>query len=377
MLSVVEIVRGGAASLYGESAFTGVVSVERNSDFASAITQVGVGTYSSYEASLATKLPFTNNLNFSGLFHYKDDKGPKAHHRDSSMRIHPRPENYGLKLSLNHEKGWSAYLMHFFNRYDTPLAHSGYPVLPEDKEPFGSHEKAKFSLAGLRFERTFGNLTLNLRPYLQLFSVDTPQLRRTLREGNFHAQDIELKSRGFYLEGQAKYALSRGDFLMGFKLGEEKYSKTVIRNYTSSFSEISYKPKEETLLALYSQLRYRLSPNFLLNAGLRYDYYEEAGEEFSPRIALIYSPTEGLNFLLSHTRSFQAPPFLYRQSNLAVYGSEKGLSAEKMETYTISALYKPSVKSYLQATFYLEKASNLIEYDSAKKLYRNAGKMTL
>jgi outer membrane receptor protein involved in Fe transport len=110
---------------------------------------------------------------------------------------------------------------------------------------------------------------------------------------------------------------------------------------------------------------------------LRYDHYEAFGGELSPRLALIFSPIQSLNLLLSYTHSFQAPPFLYRQTNIAGYGSEEGLKTESLDTYALSAVYQPAANQFLQFSLYQEKAKDLIAYDQARKLYLNSGKMTL
>ncbi len=94
-------------------------------------------------------------------------------------------------------------------------------------------------------------------------------------------------------------------------------------------------------------------------------------------MSFIIKPSPHLNFLLSYTHGFQSPPFLYRQSNIATYGSLKGLRPEKIDTYTISAKYQPTREHLLQLTTYYLSTKDLISYDRDLKLYKNTGKMNL
>ena len=293
-----------------------------------------------------------------------------------SQPPHPRPRNHSLQFELSKE-GISFYYLHFLNRYQTPRSQKGALLTSKDKEPFGSYERASFDILGARFERSFGNWSFSLKPYLQVFDVHTPQVRTAHSEGNFTAHDIKLLSRGLYLEGLAIRELKQGTFLLGFKLGKEDYERTRIKTFNGTFSEVSFPSKEEGMYALYAQLKYYLFANLILNAGLRYDHYEAFGGELSPRLALIFSPVQSLNLLLSYTHSFQAPPFLYRQTNIAGYGSERGLKTESLDTYTLSAIYQPAPNQFLQFSLYQERAKDLIAYDKERKLYFNAGKMTL
>lgn len=362
----IEVARGGAASLYGEAGFTGVVNLERDYSSAKARLEASLNSRSGEQAGFLFAHDLPLGFKLQALLHYKDEPALPQ----------PRPRNHSLQFELSKE--WiSFYYLHFLNRYQTPRSQNGALLTSEDREPFGSYERASFDILGARFERSFGNWSFSLKPYLQVFDVHTPQIRTAHSEGLFTAQDIKLLSQGVYLEGLAKRELKQGSFLLGFKLGKEDYKRTRIKTFNGTFSEVSYPSKEEDMYALYAQLKYYLLANLILNAGLRYDHYEAFGGELSPRLALIFSPIQSLNFLLSYTHSFQAPPFLYRQTNIAGYGSERGLKTESLDTYTLSAIYQPAPNQFLQFSLYQEKAKDLIAYDQERKLYLNSGKMSL
>ncbi len=242
-VSKIEVVRGGLGSLYGEVGFTGAVSVYRRFFPKKGSLSAAMGTPSYQEFSLGTETPPDYPLRLKGVLHYSHEPGGKVEHDDSSFRVHPSPKNYSLQLSLK-RNFFEAYLHHYYNRYDTPLSHSGKPLTSEDKEPFGSFEKVKFSVLGVKVSKPLGSWTIKLHPYLQVFSVDTPQVRKTHREGSFNAVDIELMSRGLNFEGVLLREFERGVLLFGFRHAMEDFEKTKIielRNGNLKVEEIPSK----------------------------------------------------------------------------------------------------------------------------------------
>lgn len=374
-VSRVEITRGGGASLYGEAGFSGVINIERDFPKKGAKWTLSYGEPEAKKSTLLFSQKISEGLFFQGLWHYQDERGEKLKEEGYTLRVHPRPKNYSYQLELAKDD-LSFYWHHFYNRYDTPRSQRGRPLSSEDLEPFGSFEKAKLDLIGLSWEESLKGWKIKLNPYLLVFSIDTPQIATTHREGSFLAQDISLLSRGTYLEGLAIKDFGRGIFLMGFKLGKDDYERTRIMTYNGTFRETSYPSQEEPLRALFAQLKYEIKENLILNLGLRYDYYEAFGDEWSPRLALIWKLKPNLSLLLSYTHGFQAPPFLYRQSNVAFYGSEGGLKPETLDVYTLSTFYQISLKQFLQLSFFQQKGKDFFSFNPDKKIYQNVGRVS-
>lgn len=59
--------------------------------------------------------------------------------------------------------------------------------------------------------------------------------------------------------------------------------------------------------ALFGQLEWRIARQWILNAGLRHDHYQTCGGHYSPRSALIWTPTEKSVFKLTYGGAFRAP----------------------------------------------------------------------
>ncbi len=53
-----------------------------------------------------------------------------------------------------------------------------------------------------------------------------------------------------------------------------------------------------------------IEPDFFLTTGLRYDYYSDTTDGFSPRISLVWNANSNLTAKLHYSRSFRPPSFL-------------------------------------------------------------------
>lgn len=89
---------------------------------------------------------------------------------------------------------------------------------------------------------------------------------------------------------------------------------------------LSYKNGTEHNFSLFAQWKHALSPQWIWNTGLRYDFKHRYDNQtinvLSPRLSLIYLPQEKLNIKLSYARSFVDAPYFYRVSTVAYPGAE-------------------------------------------------------
>ena len=109
---------------------------------------------------------------------------------------------------------------------------------------------------------------------------------------------------------------------------------------------------EATIAAAYIQDQVRISPMFEIVAGIRYDHFEldvddlrGAGAEFgrtdnlwSPRLGLIFKPTENLSIYASYSRSY-LPQSGDQFSGLDI--TSEALKPERFDNYEIGAKWEP------------------------------------
>ena len=122
------------------------------------------------------------------------------------------------------------------------------------------------------------------------------------------------------------FKLTGNDFLLG-----EDYTKVVVtfpesKNYLRIGSEKS--------ISAFIQDKHYFTPQFILNAGLRFDNKHRANGKnvsaLSPRVALIYSPHETFTTKLSFSRAFVDAPYFYRQNTSNGYRGSEDLMPEYM-----------------------------------------------
>ncbi len=312
---------------------------------------------------------------FHLLLHYADLPGEIYRAKDGSQRLHPRPENYALKMAW--EKGpWSFFYFRLYSRYDTPRSERGRLLSPEDLEPFGSREKVWQDLIGFKRNMHFRGFEGALRLFWGYFEASTPQVRTTHAEGQFTALDIDLAARRWGLAANFHRPHSRGTFLFGFNWEREEYEKVRVRSFSAgTISTLTDLPaKNEDNWAFFVQEKLHLFPELILNAGLRYDHYESFGGHLSPRISLIWNPASSWHLVAAWGEAFQAPNYFYRGANLESGYGGKDLDPEMVHTFILSISKHLRERSLFRITFFQEKFDELLEKED---FYRNLGKLEL
>ncbi len=95
--------------------------------------------------------------------------------------------------------------------------------------------------------------------------------------------------------------------------------------------------RQSTQWALYAQDEVKLLPNLFLNAGGRYDYFSTTGGQFVPRGALVWEPVESSVLKLVAGKAFRTPDNyeLYYQDNGDSQEANPNLQNESFQTYEL------------------------------------------
>lgn len=79
-----------------------------------------------------------------------------------------------------------------------------------------------------------------------------------------------------------------------------------------------------------------------LTAGLRYDHYNDFGETWNPRAALVWSARHDTTIKLLYGQAFRAPSYVeFRNRNNPVAVGNDELDPEEMETFELAVDYRP------------------------------------
>ncbi|WP_288287530.1 TonB-dependent receptor [uncultured Prevotella sp.] len=100
----------------------------------------------------------------------------------------------------------------------------------------------------------------------------------------------------------------------------------------------------ERSISAFVQGKHYFTPQFILNAGLRFDNKNRASGKnvtaFSPRVALIYLPSEKFSTKLSFSRAFVDAPYFYRHNTSNGARGSEDLMPEYMSAFQLDFMGK-------------------------------------
>jgi iron complex outermembrane receptor protein len=371
----VEIIRGPASSLYGDSAFFAVVNVitKTGASLAGPTATVEVGTLGTELLRASTGHRLSNGLDvmLSSTFEHSD----------------------GVKRL-------------YFPAYDTPETNNG---IAEGLDAEGAKQVyGRMTFKGLSLTTMYGTRTRDV-PTASFQSVFNSQLwklqttdRHALIDGNYvHSfGDTRLTLRGSYdrFSFSGTYPLAIGDNDEPLLIGDNgglgarwsasagvtrtmRYRQTLragvevidniqqqqrgfFRNDPVPFLDINNSSRQQ---ALYVQDEIKVGPWLIFNGGLRYDRYEQF-DRVTPRAAVIVMPSSAQSFKYLYGNAFRAPNEY--ELNTAYFGdSVTALRPESIDTHEVvwERYFNDRLRTAVSGYWY--KADRLITLTTSDQAY--------
>ncbi len=375
MIERVEVVRGPSSSIYGSSAFFGVVNlVTRQAalvDGAEIASEAGsFGTYKgrfSYGKRFAS-----DSALFLSAVYYRSDGRAQIYYPEFDQRTSPDPRAANNGIAQNADGETAASLFSSFRYRD--LTVSGFLSTREKTVPTASFytvfndSRAKTTdnraYLDVKFDHAFSpDVRLLARAYYDFYYYhgDYPYeyaepgmpsdiaFSKDETRGEWTGTEWQLTST---MGGRHTVAVG-AEFRENLRQEQLAYDDTVPRNYTVVDEHTS------RTLALYAQGEFRLHPRLVFNAGLRYDgYFDSFGGTLNPRLGLIYNPQERTTVKLLYGQAFRAPNayerYYYSNQHLV------DLIPEKIHTYEFTADHYFTQRFRLGASAFRYNVSKLI-----------------
>ena len=184
-------------------------------------------------------------------------------------------------------------------------------------------------------------------------------------DGSWRASPEHTLRSGFYVQRERSPFSSTSNVLPVDETGAQTSDQPL-----SIFSSGS---KTGWIYSYYLQDEWKIVPAVTLNFGARYDQFAEfvSERQLSPRINLVWQPTEATTFKLGYSRYFTPPPFeLVASPDLALVANSAAApavtldstpKAERAHYFDVGAtqIILPGLKAGIDA--YYKIASDLIE----------------
>ncbi|MCR5238708.1 MAG: TonB-dependent receptor [Prevotella sp.] len=390
----IEILRGPASSLYGNVALTAVVNIitKDGREINGVKGKYGYGSYGTHRADFiaGTTLLDADVMAWASIYTSQGEKVDIPKYSDYSMTKH---DGYvyigGYEGKPSYDIGFNIKLKDFnfmvnlkngkqvpqYSWYGETYNYDVFRTLDGNKPGYTINEKH----AELGYTKQLGKLNLNVSAYgdwfkvqdympvsndplnLPVFDSNADFVRNEdgsilMRNYSGVLQNLTFQEYtiGTMAKADANYTLGnmKGNLLLGaqfeyFKLSSndylmgEDYIKVFV-TYPESKGMLSV--SSERSISAFVQGKHYFTPQFILNAGLRFDNKNRASGKnvtaFSPRVALIYLPSEKFSTKLSFSRAFVDAPYFYRHNTSNGARGSEDLMPEYMSAFQLDFMGK-------------------------------------
>jgi outer membrane receptor protein involved in Fe transport len=340
MIERIEFVRGPSSSIYGSSAFFGIVNVvlKHAKDIDGAAVSAAGGNLGAREATFLLGSTATNGVESTLGASWFESRGQRTLYFpefDPAISSSKRATNRGIANDRDDERavgvtgsvgrGSLRLSGGFYNRRkEVPTASFDTAFNePEATIDERGYLDATYDATLAPDLHVLGRLAYDRYTYLGDYPYDNEPVNRD-----------DTTAESVSTEWQLTRTLAGGHTLvagMEFRDNIEQrqlnYDEVVPRNY------IVADDRKTRNGGLYLQGELRVSDLLLLNAGLRYDYYFESfGGTLNPRLGAIFSPSARTTFKLLYGEAFRAPN-AYERFYYTANASTQTLEPETIRTY--------------------------------------------
>ncbi|NTW98673.1 MAG: TonB-dependent receptor [Geobacteraceae bacterium] len=308
LIDRVEVIRGPGSSLYGTNALLAVINVitRTGGELKGGELSASGGSFNSWTGRVTDGVKLSNGVDLLISGSYRDSAGKQRLSFPEYVAT-----NNGIAQGLDGENSWdlmtkvawrdvSLLLLHQKRDKTVPTA-SFYSIFNDP----GEKTSDRHTLAGLSYNGHGGfasldaRLTYNRYEYDGDYPLDNSG-QRTLNRDVSIAEWI----------GSDLYASKLfGSHLLTVGMEHRWQFTELQRNFdvTPTASTILDNNHHTVVQGYYLQDEYHLLDNLILNAGLRFDYYNNFGGTTNPRAALIWKPQKFTVLRFSYGEAFRAP----------------------------------------------------------------------
>ncbi len=367
LIERVEVIRGPSSSIYGSSAFLGVINVvTKDGSHLDGLEVSGeAGSLNTYKSRLTYGGSADNGAQWLLSTSYFSSEGRESLYFpefDQRISEDPRARGDGIALNLDGEEaknfftslsygGWSASI--FFVERDKDVPTASFETLFNDPREWTHDQRSYLDLS---YKGAINDtLSFQVRGFYDRYRYSGAYPYDYALPGD-PPEEVVSRDRGFGewfgTEWQLTSQVGAHRFMIGGEYRESlrehlaMYDDVIPRGYYWSDDRTS------NTLGLFAQGEIALTQKLMLNGGLRFDQFStNSVDTVNPRLAMIYHPSARSAFKAVYGQAFRAPnPFE------AYYSEEQRnrppLKAETIDTYElvyeryIGTQYRISASAY-------------------------------
>ncbi|HWQ90848.1 MAG TPA: TonB-dependent receptor [Clostridia bacterium] len=347
----VEVIRGPSSSIYGSSAFFGVINVITKSaaQLEGPEASVEWGSLETYKGRFSYGKVFSEEVAWllSGSY-YSSEGRSSLYYPEFDQRISPDPRaaNNGVAEALDDERAVNLFsklnyheftLSGYFNTREKKVPTASFSTVfndgREETTDYGAYLDLEWDHHLSESADIKGRAFYDYVPYYGTYPLnyaapgDPPNvvLNRDEVDAQWAGTEWQLSLR----------VLDRHVLSTGFEYRENLSQKQV--NYDDLQPRFYHVDDDRSSrnIGIFNQAEVGLLTNLLFNAGFRYDYYSDSfGGTFNPRLGLIYSPWQGSAFKALYGEAFRAPNAYERFYSLG-QTALPDLNPETIRTYEL------------------------------------------
>lgn len=342
MIEKIEVVKGGASTLYGADAVGGVINIiTKTPEETTGKIRVGYGSWGNQDLGVSvggkvdkTGLQVAASRNKASYFKYKDKNGDTKKWPGQSNYTQ---DNLSLKLTQDFTPSDGLTL-----NYDYSNMEGWNPYSVNNVSP--SRLNKKTNNVGLRYD---WNRDAKNSGYLQTYRNYTSY---------FNLGGMDETDWG--IEGQQNFVLSDTNTLVG---GLE-YRDAKAHNETSYQGKKGYNNK-----AVFLQDQWQFAPTWQLNTGVRYDKHSRSGNRTTGSAAINKKFSKDSHAYFSWNQVFRTPTIddLYYYVDYGMWGKYVGnenLKAETGNVYSLGYNFKLDPKTNVDINGFYSNLHNAINW---------------
>jgi len=341
MFERVEIIRGPSSSLYGDSAFFAVVNVitRTGASLGGGAITLETGTLGAQLARASVGARLANGVDFalSGTLERSDGVGrlyfPEfdAPATNNGVAEGLDGEGLGQFYSRLDFKGLTVTGAYGSRRRDVPTASFG--TLFNSQNP-NEETTDRHTLVDAEYGRLFSGTRVTFRASFDRFSYEGiyPYAGEEETSPPLVGEDAAVGTRWSVGSGVSRSFRGRQTARAGVEFIDNMRQDRAFR-YDDSPVPVLESSGDSTQHAVYVQDEIRLGRWVIVNAGLRYDGYEDF-VRVTPRTALIFLPSSTQSFKYLYGNAFRAPNT--NELNASYYGERvTTLRPESIDTHEL------------------------------------------